>query len=139
MKWVEIVQVADEFSASLTTGFYELFRNQGFGSDAPCFLFLGKVNNKPVATSRLFPAGGIAGIYHVATLPQARGRGYGTALTLAAANAGMELGYQVSGLFATQAGYRIYHRLGFQEVCTLDVYQSPNKEIEECISGLGDK
>ncbi len=131
MKWVEIVQVADEVSKSLTTGFYELFRNQGFGSEAPCYLFLGKVNGKPVATSRLFPAGGIAGIYHVATLPEARGHGYGTALTLAAASAGSQLGYQVGGLFATQAGYRLYNRLGFQEVCTMDIYQSPTKEIEE--------
>lgn len=125
MKWVEIVRVADEISESLMAGFYELYQSQGYGSDAPCHLFLGKVNNQPVATSRLFPAGGIAGIYHVATLPEARGRGFGTAMTLAAAHAGRELGYQVGGLFATPAGYPLYHRLGFQEVCTMDVYQSP--------------
>ncbi len=125
MKWVEIVQVADKISESLMAGFYELYKSQGFGSDASCILFLGKQSGQPVATSRLFPAGGIAGIYYVATLPEARGCGFGTAMTLAAAHAGRELGYQVGGLFATPAGYSIYHRLGFQEICTMDVYQSP--------------
>lgn len=124
MQWTEIVQIADGISASLKVGFYELFNHQGFGLDAPCSLFLGMVHDRPVAASRLFPAGGIAGIYHVATLPEVRGRRFGTAMTLAAAHAGRELGYQVGGLFATPAGYSMYHRLGFQEICTMDVYQS---------------
>lgn len=82
-------------------------------------------NGRPVAASRLFCAGGVAGIYHVATLLEAHGRSYGPAMTLAAAKAGRDLGYRVGGLFAAPAGYHLYHRLGFQEVCTMDVYQSP--------------
>ena len=125
MQWTEIVQVGDGISASLKAGYYELFNSQSFGAGASCSLFLGTVNGRPVATSRLFPAGGIAGIYHVATLPEARGHGYGTAMTLAAAHAGGEAGYQVAGLFATPAGYGVYRRLGFQEACFMDVYQYP--------------
>jgi len=124
-QWTEIVGTADDISEALKSGFYEVFASQGFGPDAPCWLFLGIENGRPVAASRLFCAGGVAGIYHVATLPEARGRGHGTAMTLAAAKAGRDLGYRVGGLFATPAGYRLYHRLGFQEVCTMDVYQSP--------------
>jgi GNAT superfamily N-acetyltransferase len=124
-QWTEIVGTADEISEALKNGFYEVFASQGFGPDAPCRLFLGMENGQPVAASRLFCAGGVAGIYHVATLPKARGRGYGTAMTLAVAKAARDLGYRVGGLFATPAGYRLYHRLGFQAVFTMDVYQSP--------------
>jgi predicted GNAT family acetyltransferase len=82
-------------------------------------------DGKPVATSKLFCAGGVAGIYHIATLPDKRGRGYGTAMTLAAAHAGHKEGHHVGVLFATPAGYGVYRRLGFKEYCRLDVYTSP--------------
>ena len=131
LQWTEIVKIADEISEALRAGFYELFASQGFRSDAPCTLFLGMANGQPVATSRLFCAGGVAGIYHVATRLEARGRGYGTAMTLAAAHAGLELGYRVGGLFATPAGYGVYRRLGFQEYCHLDIYKSPDLETQE--------
>jgi len=124
-QWTEIVGVADEISEALKSGFYGVFASQGFGPDAPCWLFLGMEGGWPTATSRLFCAGGVAGIYHVATLPERRGRGYGTAMTLAAAQAGRDLGYRVGGLFATPAGIGMYHRLGFLEVCHLEVYKVP--------------
>jgi len=125
MHWTDIVAQVDEISELLKMGFYKMFESYGFGPEKPCLLFLGMFNGKPVATSRLFCAGGVAGIYHVATLPEARGRGFGTAMTLAAAHAGLELGYGIGGLFATTAGYGVYQRLGFQEYCHLDIFNSP--------------
>jgi GNAT superfamily N-acetyltransferase len=125
MQWAEIVAKADEISEALKLGFYKLFEGQGFGPEAPCQLFIGMFNGQPVATSRLFCAGGVAGIYHVATLPEARGRGFGTAMTLTTVRAGLELGYHIGILFATPAGYGVYRRLGFQEYCYVDVFMSP--------------
>ena len=81
MQWIEIVATADEISKALKIGFSEMFKSLGFSPEAPCPLFLGMVNGQPVATSHLFCAGGVASIYHVATLAEARGRGYGTAMT----------------------------------------------------------
>jgi GNAT superfamily N-acetyltransferase len=125
MQWTEIVADADRLSESLKRGFYQMFGSKGFGSETPWLLFMGTVNGQPVATSRLFCAGGVAGIYHVATVPQARGHGFGTAMTLAAAHAGRGLGYRVGVLYASPAGYGVYRRLGFQECCHIDVYKSP--------------
>ena len=102
-----------------------MFGGQGFGPETPWLLFMGTVNGQPVATSRLFCAGGVAGIYHVATVPQARGQGFGTAMTLAAAHAGRGLGYRVGVLYASPVGYGVYRRLGFQEYCHIDLYESP--------------
>lgn len=92
----------------LLPGFYELIIRQGFGFDAPCSLFLGTVKGRPVETSRLFPVGGVAEIRHVATLTEAHGKGYGTAMTLAAAQAGHERGYRFGVVLSSPAGYGIY-------------------------------
>jgi GNAT superfamily N-acetyltransferase len=125
-QWTEIVGIADGIPKALETGFYEVFEHNGYVAQAACQLFLGMEDGKPVATSRLFCAGEVAGIYHVATLPEKRGRGYGTVMTLAAAHAGHKEGCQEGVLFATPAGYGIYRRLGFHEYCRLDVYKSPD-------------
>ena len=130
-QWTEIVGIADGIPRALEKGFYEVFENNGYGAQAACQLFLGMEDGKPVATSRLFCAGGVAGIYHVATLPESRGKGYGTAMTLAAARAGYDLGYQIGVLFATTAGYSLYRRLGYQQYCQLDVFKSPDIKREK--------
>jgi hypothetical protein len=77
LQWVNIVAAVDDLSNVLRQGLYEVFESQGLGPKATCQLFIGIENGQPVSTSRLICAGGVAGIYHVATLPEARGRGYG--------------------------------------------------------------
>ena len=78
--------------------------------------YVGWLEGRPVATSRLSLAGGTAGIYAVDTLPEARGRGIGRAMTLAALHAGREAGYRIATLQSSDIGYRIYHRIGFRDV-----------------------
>jgi ribosomal protein S18 acetylase RimI-like enzyme len=77
---------------------------------------VGYLHGEPVATARVSLAGGAAGIYAVATLPEARGRGIGAALTHAVMATGRDLGYRVATLQSSSMGYRIYERLGFQHV-----------------------
>lgn len=77
---------------------------------------VGYLHGRPVATARLSLAGGAAGIYAIATLPEARGRGIGAALTHAVMTTGRDLGYRVATLQSSDMGYRIYQRLGFQHV-----------------------
>jgi predicted acetyltransferase len=62
---------------------------------------------------------GVAGIFAVATLPQARRQGLGTALTLAPLHDAREMGYRVGTLQATEMGFPVYRQLGFREVCKL--------------------
>jgi GNAT superfamily N-acetyltransferase len=123
--WVNILATVDGLSDALREGFYQMFIDLGLEMGGISQLFLGMEKGIPVAGSHLFCAGDVAGIWHVSTLSEARGRGYGTAMTLTAAHAGLKLGYRVGVLLATPAGYPLYRRLGFEEVCHIDVYQSP--------------
>ena len=76
---------------------------------------LGYLDGRPVATARLSVAGGTAGLYAVATLEEARGHGYGAAVSHACLATGRDLGYRIATLQATEMGYGIYRRLGFVE------------------------
>ena len=78
-----------------------------------CF-FLGYLDGEPVATSKIFLGGGVAGLWWVTTLPSARGRGVGTAMTLKPLLLAREKGYRMATLQATDMGRPLYTKLGFQ-------------------------
>lgn len=78
--------------------------------------FLGYYKGKPVAVSLVFYSRGVAGIYAVGNIEKARGRGIGTAITLAAATEPKEKGYEIVILHASEMGYNVYKRMGFEKV-----------------------
>jgi GNAT superfamily N-acetyltransferase len=124
--WTRIIGSVDGISNALEEGFYTLFSNPAADKCGVNRLFLGLADGEPVATSRLFGFAGVAGIWHVATLPRARGHGYGRLMTLATARAGKALGYHFGVLLATPAGYGLYRLVGFEEICHIDVYRLCN-------------
>jgi ribosomal protein S18 acetylase RimI-like enzyme len=67
-----------------------------------------------VATAALFLAAGVAGIYNVATLPEARRQGIGTALVRAACADARDRGYRLAVLEASDMGAGVYRRIGFR-------------------------
>ena len=79
-------------------------------------LYAGLADGAVVATSILFTTGDVAGIYWVATLEEQRGRGYGGALTWAAALGGQRAGCRIASLQASQLGRPVYARMGFAHV-----------------------
>ena len=81
--------------------------------------YLGRVDGEPVATSMLLLSGGVAGVYNVATVEQARGKGIGAAMTWAPLVEAHERGYKIAVLQSSVMGYGVYKRLGFEEYCKL--------------------
>ena len=122
-QWLHPITVAFELHPSTAAAFSDLFAT--FGPAVPWQLFLGLVDGQPVTASRLFCAAGVAGVYHVATLPEVRRQGLGTAMTLAAVRAARQLGYRTGILTASPAGYGLYRRLGFEECIHADIYVGP--------------
>jgi GNAT superfamily N-acetyltransferase len=85
-------------------------------------LYLGLLNEAPVATVYLFFAAGVASIEYVVTLPQIRRQGIGAAMTLFAAQEARRQGYRVAVLTASPFGINIYRQLGFREYGAFGAY-----------------
>ena len=95
------------------------------GPGRPLRRYLARLGGEPVTSATLFLGGGAAGIYNVATLPAARGRGIGAAVTLAALREGRARGARVGVLHPSEMARSVYRRLGFAECCTWDCYREP--------------
>jgi len=93
-----------------------LFLNQRLLALPQVALFAGRLDRTIVATSMLIATSGVAGIYWVATGEVHRSRGFGEALTWAAAAAGRERGCAVASLQASKLGRPVYERMGFAHV-----------------------
>jgi GNAT superfamily N-acetyltransferase len=90
-------------------------RAVGIGS-APWRMFIGRLDGRAVATNMLFCGGGVASVYAVATLADARGKGIGGAITLSPLIEARRQGYEHAVLFSTEMGVRAYERIGFRTV-----------------------
>lgn len=89
-------------------------------SDDRFRLFVGYAGGEPVTTSQAVVAGGVVGIYGVSTVPRARGRGYGEAMTWRAASC--ESGLPVV-LQPSDEGRALYRRMGFRRVGAFTVWR----------------
>jgi predicted acetyltransferase len=64
----------------------------------------------------------VAGIFAVATIEAARGRGIGMAVTMAPLLDARACGYCVGVLQASEMGYPVYARMGFTEQFRYHLY-----------------
>lgn len=109
-------------AGKLDSGLAAIRRAMGIGHNLPFHHFLGRLDGAGVATATLLLAGGIAGIYDVSTVPEARRRGIGTAMTLAALREARRLGYEIAFLQPSAMGRPIYERIGFRQRCACPAY-----------------
>jgi GNAT superfamily N-acetyltransferase len=119
-KWVHVASVGFGIPEDVEAVWYDFF--DVAVCDSPFRTYLALLDQEPVATSQLFTSAGVAGIYNVTCLPQARGQGIGAAMTLGPLLAAQEMGYHVGILQASSMGYNVYRRLGFQDFGKLSVY-----------------
>ncbi len=91
----------------------------GLGDDAPIRHYLGRLGDEAVGIATLHVGGGVAGIYNVGTPEAFRGRGIGSALTVAALVDARASGATTAALQSSELGLGVYRRLGFVEVGTI--------------------
>jgi GNAT superfamily N-acetyltransferase len=88
-----------------------------------CAVYVGYTDGHPVSSGFGVRTGRTIGVYSIATLPDARRRGYGAAMTERVVADGVTVGCDVAILQASDMGRPIYERLGFRTVIGRDVYR----------------
>jgi GNAT superfamily N-acetyltransferase len=119
-QWIHVASVGFRIGEKFEQVWYDFFTDAIFNPQFRTYLALS--NGKPVGTSQLFLSEGVAGIYNVTCIPEARGQGIGSAITLSPLLEARELGYRIGILQASKGGYNVYRRLGFQDFGNLSVY-----------------
>lgn len=93
--------------------YYDMYLRSGFGPGHAWRHFLGYRQGRAVASTSLHLYAGVAGIYGVATLPEARRRGVAASMMLHVLDKAEELGYRIATLSPTDQSQRLYQRIGF--------------------------
>jgi GNAT superfamily N-acetyltransferase len=88
-----------------------------------CVVYVGYADGTPVVSGLGWRTGRTIGVYAIATLPTARRRGYGAAMTARVVTDGMAAGCDVAALQASAVGRPIYERLGFRVVVRYVAYR----------------
>ncbi|MBI1257318.1 MAG: hypothetical protein GC204_07595 [Chloroflexi bacterium] len=91
---------------------------RALGVNAPWKLYVGYFDGKPVATNMIFNGGGVSGLFCVGTIPEARKKGFGAAITLKPLVDAQAEGYRYGVLFAAPDAMPMYRKIGFREVDT---------------------
>lgn len=123
--WAHVFTLGYGMPPDWESAIFELWSELGL--DFPIQNYLGYLDGEPVSTSTVFYGAGVAGIYDVATLPEARGRGLGTALTLVPLLDARQAGYRIGILQSSEMGFSVYQKMGFQHLCQIENFYLPLK------------
>ena len=119
-QWIHVASVGFGVPSEMEEVWFEFFNYAA--CHIPFQTYLGLLDGKPVATSQLCNSAGVAGIYNVTCLPEARKRGIGSALVLRSLLDARKVGMKIGVLQSSSMGYNAYQRLGFQNFGQLSVY-----------------
>lgn len=92
----------------------EAAQTMGIGR-TPWVMYMGYLDGQPVASNMLFTGAGVASVFGVATVPAARRKGLGAAITLIAYQDALRMGYKYGVLFASDLGAPVYKRIGMTD------------------------
>ena len=121
-QWSEVAGLGTGFPPPAVARLGELDQGMGLFPATVVQRYLGLLDGVAVAASARVDHAGVTGIYAVATLPNARRRGIGAAMTVQPLREAAAAGYRVGTLQASEMGYGVYRALGFEEVCRMELY-----------------
>jgi ribosomal protein S18 acetylase RimI-like enzyme len=121
-RWRTVQQRGLGLDDEATEAWFVAHRRPGFDPELPLRNWVASIDGVAVAAAALFVGAGVAGIYNVCTVPEARGRGIAGAVTAAALDEAAARGLRLAVLGSSDMGYPVYRRLGFQDVSRLRSY-----------------
>ena len=101
-------------------------------------VYVGYTDGEPVSSGMGYRLGRTIGVYNIATIEPARGRGYGAAMTRRVVADGVAAGCDVAILQASEMGRPIYERIGFRTVVEYMAHvEAPPDERAPVVSPAG--
>jgi GNAT superfamily N-acetyltransferase len=97
------------------------FADVSIGANARYRSYLAYRDGRAISSAFGVRSGDVVGVYAVATLPEARRLGAGTAITARVVTDAKAEGARRAILSASHDGLRVYERLGFRTVCEIFV------------------
>ena len=120
--WCDIMTFVYDFPDFALEPWFDILASLGIGSEKPFRHFLARAEGKPVATASVFFGAGLAGLSSVATLPEYRKHGIGTAITLKPLLEARSMGYRIGALFSSEMALEMYKGIGFKEYARGNCY-----------------
>lgn len=120
--WCSVMGSVYEFPEFAIDTWFSVLAHLGVGAEKALRHFLASVDGKPVATASLYLGSGVAGLSSVATLPDHRRQGIGTAIAQETLRTASRLGYRIGTLFSSPMAAEMYRKIGFREYCTGNCY-----------------
>jgi ribosomal protein S18 acetylase RimI-like enzyme len=115
--------VGFEFGAEAAPIFQKLAAGVCLPPDPRWAYHLAYLDGQPVATCVTLLDAGVAGLYTICALPEARGRGIGGEITRHAPLQARARGYRVAVLQSSPMGFPVYRRLGFETIATFHEFE----------------
>lgn len=122
---MRVVVSAFEMAPSLARGAAELLGNCDPRVAEVTVLAAWEPSGCLVGSGTLLEVDGTAGLYNIATLASARGRGVGRAVTLALMHLAHDRGHRHAVLESSELGLSLYESLGFRTVCEVQQWLGP--------------
>lgn len=127
--WLDIVAKAFEFHPQTVEAFHELHSfHLHRGTASNIINFIASIDGTPAGASSIIFSTGLAGLYNVATLNEYRGKGIGTAVSIAPLLVAKDQGYEIGNLQSSQMGFHLYQRIGFKTYFEYKIYLSPTEK-----------
>ena len=118
IRWGEGFCAAFDLPPRAAESWIEAARRLRF-RELPWRHWVARIDGEPAGVGLSHTGGGVIGLYGIGTVPAARRRGVGSALTLVPMLAARADGFRAAILHATPDGARLYPRLGFREYCRI--------------------
>ncbi len=123
--WVKVLTVSNNIPDAVRPALIDLEIQRGIDGPLSPRRYLGYWRGEPVAASACHMDAGVAGLYAVGTLPEARGNGIGAAMSLKPLLDARDNDYKVGILQASGMGEPVYRRLGFKTYCEYRIFYLP--------------
>ncbi len=120
--WCKTVCRGFEIGEPLHKTVSDIFLPATFAQGSPLRHFVAFADGVPAAGCTLLNGSGAVGVFFVGTVPEARRRGLGTAVTHHALLNSRDWGHSHAVLQATPAGRPVYERMGFVECRVMKIY-----------------